>query len=285
MFGVAHLFFVRSEYPRAVSAQTGLSTHDEWRRTGFAMGASAVLYSLTPLIVHLTAKNINPFYYNSIYLVAHSTFILGVLLIAKRYWVRESIPSAAPSLSSLSLWGSYFHRSDPADGLTNAAVTIRTMSLRRPVTWLKSPLFWLFFSNFQYAFFAWSSQLVETAIASTIYELWPAIVVYGLVRHHRTDKLHRTAPNDSTMHRKRATAEQKTLTLLASVGLVLMLGSQAGESLSSPLDLLSLDGTIGILLAIVACILGALNVLSSLALGEIVYYRVVDGSVVGPRGG
>ena len=251
------------------------------KTAGGAIFLAALLYSLTPAIIHYTAQGSNPFYFNAIYLVAHSLVLLVVLVVGKIRWIDGTSPTPITYKSLFRLMLLYFRRERRSDKQQETAVTIDSAKLKQPLSLLKSPLVWLFLSNFQYAFFAWSTQYVETAIASTIYELWPAIVVYGLMRHAHTDKLYRTRPDPSIAAELSRSTERKVLTVFASIGLIFMLGSQHDGSIKSPLELLTFESLLGILLAIIACTLGVLNVLSSLSLGQILFYYVVDGSATG----
>ena len=68
------------------------------------------------------------------------------------------------------------------------------------------------------------------------------------------------------------------LTALAAVGLLFMLGSQAGESISSPGHLFRYESLIGMIFALISGLLAAIGPLGSLILGEAAYYRLVEES-------
>ena len=134
---------------------------------------------------------------------------------------------------------------------------------------------WIIVASLQFAFFAWAAQYTATAIVAMIFELWPAVVVFGLARHELTDRLYRD-PLKIDPHKRKPLTEQMILTALSAIGLLFMLGSQAGDAISSILDLFSYNGTIGMTLALIAAVVGSLDVLGSLALGEASFYRLVD---------
>ena len=237
-----------------------------------------------PLLIHKTAPDNNPFYFNFVYIFVHSLLLVGLLILARRFLIGDVLPESAPRLSDLRLWGSHFVRRKPKKNEENPVIEIRTLEFCHPACWVKAPIIWIFISSFEFAFFAWATNFTETAIVSTIYELWPAIVVYWLIRLARRDHLYRNPGTKMVATDLRASREQMILTALAGVGLVFMLGSQTGNTLPSPLGLFEYRNTLGICLAVVAAILSALSVIGSLYLAEVVFYRVFDEPTGGPRG-
>ena len=245
-----------------------------------AILASAVSYSLAPVVVHTTAADSNPFYFNSFFIVVHLSIFGVFLVLTKRVFVGDSITEDAPKLSDIKLWTSYL-RISKSRGAEQCSISYPGAANHKGVTsWLRLPLVWSFLSGFTFVPFVLASQLVETAIASTVTELWPAFLVYGLVLQERKDRLYRNPTRSINVSKARASNEQVILTILAGLGLSFMLISQTGDNLSSPLDLLTLKATMGIVLALGAAVLAALGALGGLQLGTVVFYRLIDESTL-----
>ena len=147
------------------------------------------------------------------------------------------------------------------------------------------PIVWALISSLHYGFLAWAATILETAIATTIFELWPVFLVYALARHEDSDRLFRGAPASVGHTRRAISKEGMALTALAGSGLVLMLGSQAGGQIRSVADLVSYKVAAGMVIAVVASLLGALSVLSNLAYGKVLYYALVPAGGTQPPGG
>lgn len=285
---------------------------------------SALLFSTGPLLVHLTAKDINPFNFNALVLVARAAILLLFLKWVKRRYLdeffsmrpqstgesakttashteNESINQGrTPKLSSLKLHLSYFDRirtkdttsnetKDTGSNPTKVTVTISSAKLREPRHLLKVPLLWIIVSQFQFGFLAWATQYVETAIASTIYELWPAFVVFGLARHNIIDQEYRETNNqarstdlnppqssNSELVPRGVTREHKALTMLAVIGLVFLLLSQREIGATSLSSLLNVREVVGMVLALVSAFMAFLTVQGTFAYGKVLLYRLVD---------
>lgn len=253
-------------------------------RAALAILVSSGLFSSMPLLIHKTAPDNNPFYFNFVYILVHSLFLVGLLMLARNFLLRDALPDGAPRLNDPRLWGTHFITRKPTEKGKNPSVEIQAFDSSNPVCWIRAPLVWIFISSFEFAFFAWATNFTETAIVSTIYELWPAIVVYWLIRLGRRDHLYRNPDSKPAATDSKASREQIMLTALAGVGLVFMLGSQTGGTLSSPLDLFAYRNTLGIGLSVIAAVLSALSVIGSLYLAEVVFYRVLDEQTGGSRG-
>ena len=129
-----------------------------------------------------------------------------------------------------------------------------------------------------YAFFVWSTKFIETAVTSTIYEMWPALTVYGLARYRQSDNRGESQSGQSQTDSYSITTEQKILVMFATVGLLFMLGSQTADDVSFfEIDdlffaITSSESIIGIGFALLAAILGAAHVVGSIAYGDTLYH-------------
>ena len=236
---------------------------------------SAVLFAVAPALIHSTAIDSNPFHFNLVYIVSLAIFLILVLLATKKHYFDGSDHTISLRGKGLSLWLSYLQLSKSNSDKKSRRVVLVSPQLNQPAIWMKSPLMVMLISSVNFGIFAWAAHLVETAVVSTIYELWPAFVVYGILRHNRKDQLYRNPEDGDKVKESKASGEQIVLTALAALGLLFMLGSQI-DAISSPLDLFTFNSTIGMIMALIASALGALSVLSSFQLGEAVFYRLVD---------
>ena len=161
-----------------------------------------------PLLIHKTAPDNNPFYFNFVYILVHSLLLAALLLLARGYLITDCLPNGAPRLTDPRLWGSYFAKEKTTTKGANPSIRIATLDPWSPVSWMKAPITWIFVSSFEFAFFAWATNFTETAVVSTIYELWPAIVVYWLIRL-KTDRSLLSKPKGSVGH-DRSESNQRT---------------------------------------------------------------------------
>ena len=129
----------------------------------------------------------------------------------------------------------------------------------RPTRW---PLIIATVGGLDYGFFAWSTEFVDTAIVSTVYELWPVVLIYLLIRDHRQSQ-NRQSQNKTT---KAISTEQLLLSLLAIVGLMLMLASQSDDTILRSFD--SPRTAVGIILALISAVLGAFSTFGGLLYGK-----------------
>jgi hypothetical protein len=141
---------------------------------------------------------------------------------------------------------------------------------------LKLPIVWAFISSLHYGLLTWAATILETAIATTIFELWPVFLVYTLARHNDTDRRFRGAPLVIGHTSGAISRERMVLIALAGIGLAGMLGSQAGGQIRSAADLVSREAVAGMAIALAASLLAALSVQSNLAYGKTLYYALVD---------
>ena len=171
----------------------------------------------------------------------------------------------------------YLSLSD-ADGKESRRV-VSVISPRKRSDYLKVPLLWALLAGLDTGFLTWSTAFVETAVATTVFELWPVFLVYGLARHTARDQQYREPSSPSSHSHSRVPREQLVLTLLAAVGLLFMLGSQVTHEISSPLSLLSFRSLVGLLLALIAGVLACLSSVGSLVYGVVLYYKLTEGEM------
>ena len=243
-------------------------------RAALAVGASAFLYSSAPPLVHLTAEDTGPFLFN-VFVVVSQIAVLGLFLIlTKKRFVDDFLGSAHDTnkrLRDIAFHISYLDRSR-----TNNAIEIRQLRPSNLMTWLKTPLVWIIVSANVFGVFVWSTRFVETGIASIVYELSPVFIVYCLARLHYSDAQFRGRSDISDSGNRGVPREYMWLILFAVVGLVFMLGSQTGDSVSSPLDIFRFSALIGISLALIASLLVVLTVVGTFAYGRLMYYRITE---------
>ena len=247
-----------------------------------AILGSAASWALAPLIIHFTAREANPFLFN---FIAHTTmsltFVLLVLLTKNRLLMRhlshnqrETDEKPGFRLFDRTMYFLRFKMTAPADSEDKLSVSLVTESHPRPADWLKFPILWAVLSSLQVGFLAWSTQYVETAISAVIYELWPIFTVYGLSYHEFVDARFRDKETLTAKRTHLLSADQLILPALAAIGLLFMLGSQAGDTITGVSDLFSLDALAGILLALTSSILAGLSLVASLVYGKALYYRI-----------
>ena len=203
---------------------------------------AAVLFSIGPLIVHLTARDSNRFYYTALSLLLQFIVLASFLAAFRRRFLYRFLP-----------YGSF--------GLKRTALC-RAGRL---------PLVLIVIGGFDYVLFIWSTKFVATAVTTTFYELWPAFLIFGLVVYRPVHE--REFTRQVTGKYRRITLEKIMLILFASVGLIFMLGSQT-------VDDASLSGVgpyksiLGILLALLASIIVTTNAVGSIVYGKILYYHL-----------
>ena len=203
---------------------------------------AAFLFSFTPVLVHLTARDSNQFYYNTIILLPQFIpFALFLFFTKHRFLDRH--------LHSNFQFNSMFTKDK------------------------KLMLIVMVVGVLDYAFFVWSTKFIETAVTSTIYEMWPALTVYGLARYRQSDDRRKSQSVQSQTDSYSITTEQKFLVMFATVGLLFMLGSQTTDDVPF-FEIPSSESTIGIGFALLAAILGAAHVVGSIAYGETLYHEL-----------
>lgn len=242
------------------------------------------LYASVPPILHLAASDTNPFYFNFTITIMQVSIPGLFLLYSKDSYVNRRLSTTQRrNLKRPRVHFTYFRRTSGPTG-NKKAVVLKESGINDVLGWARMPIVWALISSLHYGFLAWSATILETAIATTIFELWPVFLVYALARHEDSDRLFRRAPASAGHSRRAISKEGMVLTALAGSGLALMLGSQAGGHIRSVADLVSYKAAAGMIIAVVASLLAALSVLSNLAYGKVLYYALVPAGGTQPPG-
>ena len=243
------------------------------------------LYASVPPILHLAASDTNPFYFNFMITIMQVSIPGLFLLYSKDSYVNRHLSTGQRrSLKRPGVHFTYFRRTSGATG-SRKSVVLKESGHKDVLGWARMPIVWALISSLHYGFLAWAATILETAIATTIFELWPVFLVYALARHEDSDRLFRGAPASVGYSRRAISKEGMLLTALAGSGLALMLGSQAGGQIRSVADLVSYKVAGGMIIAVVASLLAALSVLSNLAYGKVLYYALMPAGGTQPPGG
>ena len=236
---------------------------------------ATLLYASVPPLIHVTASDINPFYFNFLITIMQVAIPSIFLLYSKNSYVNERLSSSQrrqllkPGIHCIHL--QRLRRTTEY----KSTVVLKQSDLSNVLSWTKLPIAWALISSLHYGFLAWSATIIETAIATTIFELWPVFPVYTLARHEGSDRQFRRVRAAIGHARRAISIERMILTALAGLGMAFMLGSQAGGQVRSVVDLVSYKAVVGMVIALVAALLAALSVLSNLAYGKILYYVLV----------
>ena len=205
--------------------------------------SSALIWSTAPLLVHLMAQGVNPFAFNTLYQLIN--IILSVtFLVATKHHVFKS--SAHPRLGYNVVLREAF--ASPA----------------------RSLLVWIIVGSFNYALFIWSTAFLETAVSAIIFELWPIVLVWRMT----TTTL--VKGRQLQGWRTHVTKKHWYLSLLAGVGLIVVLSSQQWDSLAGLA--FSRDTLLGASLACLAAIGTALYIDASLQYGKVLYHTLREKS-------
>lgn len=234
------------------------------------------MYASVPPILHLTASDSNPFYFNFLVTIAQITIVSLFLLYSKSTYVNERLNAdQRKHLLKPSLHCTYVQRIRHTAKDGDSTVVLKQFEYKNALGSIRLPIAWALVSSLHYGFLAWAVTILETAIATTIFELWPVFLVYTLARHEDNDKLLRGVVASVGEARRSLSKERVILTAIAGFGLVFMLGSQAGGGIYSISGLVSYEAVIGMVIVLVAAFLAALSVLSNLAYGKVLYYAIV----------
>lgn len=233
------------------------------------------LYASVPPILHLAASDTNPFYFNFMITIMQVSVPGVFLLYSKDSYVNRYLSTPQRrALRRPRVHFTHFRRTSGTTG-NRKAVVLKEPGRNDVLGWARMPIIWALISSLHYGCLAWSATILETAIATTIFELWPVFLVYALARHEDSDRLFRGGLTSIGHARRAISKEGMVLTALAGSGLALMLGSQAGGQIRSVVDLVSYKVAAGMVIAVVASLLAALSVLSNLAYGKVLYYALV----------
>ena len=243
---------------------------------------ATLLYASVPPLLHVTASDTNPFYFNFLITIMQVAIPSLFLLYSRNTYVNQRLSSGQrrqllkPGIHCMHL--QRLHRTTEY----NSTVVLKKSDLSSVLSWIKLPIVWALISSLHYGFLAWSATILETAIATTIFELWPVFLVFALARHEYSDRQFRRVRAAIGHARRAISKERMILTALAGLGLAFMLGSQAGGQVRSVVDSVSYKAAVGMVIALVAALLAALSVLSNLAYGKILYYVLVATPVTKP---
>ena len=245
------------------------ASNDRSGRAALAVGVSALFYSLAPVMIHLAAEDTAPFLFNMIIVVGQLA-VMGIFLRCARDHIFEPEHSTRIGVRDI------FHYSYLERNRSNKSVKMWSADLKRPMTWIKTPLLWMVISTLEFGFFVWATKFVETGIAGIVWELWPVFVVYGLARFDGMYARYHNQTGTSVTRDRNVPREHIVLVAFAVAGLIFMLGSQTADNVSSPLDIFGLTALLGIALALVSSVLGAVSFVGTYAYGKIMYSRLQE---------
>ena len=232
----------------------------------------AVLYSFAPLIFDLTAKDSNPFYYNAVVRGVQAILMLAWLAYMYRP-VSEAVNTSSDDLNGPQPPRGIFGTSTTISDYISSPLDIIRMRgqngdpqlPRTLVHWIKTPFVWVVVANFTYLFFVWSTTIVSAAVSSTVYELYPIAMIALFGYFARVDKDEQAADDN------RLTRERIFYIAISPIGLAIVILGQTDGARDSIGDYLS-DGLFGIILALIAAILGALSPVASIRFGRRLYF-------------
>ena len=171
-----------------------------WLSPTRAVWGVVATHACIPATVELTAGDSDPFLYNALVKAAQLPVVAVVLAV-----------TAAACFAGGGL--------APRDVLGS----VSTYTLRwgnSPCVWWRGvwrmPLVWLSICLFDYALFAWSTGLVDTAVSTALMQTWPATFIVLLVRFHPGERRRTIGPAGWVA------------ALVGAVGVVMVLAAQGG---------------------------------------------------------
>ena len=238
-----------------------MAEHEEQRmdskaRAFWFLFLGVFFWSLMPLTVAVSGAGDRPFLFAAIFSLFSAVGLILYLVLFKRDYLhiglgeqfqqqikpKSTNPKSANSASVNGVTAS-------GEGVTDGANTDENMSF-----WDKKVLWLTFIGRFEVLLFAWSTQFVDTAVATIIYELWVIWFVFFRSRSVNRDS------------GKQKIASQSWIYLaLAAVGLIFVNIAQNGTISSLAYQ--------GLALAFAASILAALQIERPLRYGEIAAER------------
>lgn len=222
---------------------------------------AAVAYAFIPLTIELTGHDSNPFYYNTVAKIAQVPIALLFLYSTANRYLPEGHANLRTLLSDRTSYLIALR-----DGRPFVASSPRDM--------FRMPLFWIAIGFFDYALFAWSTTHVDTAIASTIFELWPVLFVIFLVRLQDPiqDGPRQTGAGARlTGYFRAVTLYQWTLIALAPIGLYFVFISRSGAFNFRSSDNFG-AGSIGILLALIGAVFASIPPAMTIKYGRLLQH-------------
>ena len=178
------------------------------KRAAGYVGVAVLSYSIVPLLVDMTAADINPLFFRSAMLLGESALLFVFL---KRSYPRffNKQEGAWHVRYFLLYW----------DTQQDIARPVRPNSLG---TWLRTPMVWAVIGSFGISAFVWAITNVDATVAVALFNFWPLVSIGLLVRLDRKlksgeQRLHTISP------------EQMILLGFAFVGVVFVIYSQTGS--------------------------------------------------------
>lgn len=249
-------------------------------RPWLVMGLAALCSSATPPIIEWTSPTGDPFLLNSVVYVVQLCWVAVFMWSVRGRWLRLDSKDARRKLPRELLSPStHFAYRPPVkeSDSTQSLCAYRTAAASRPATWMRLPVLWALIASLPWALLIWATRFVETAVATTIFQLWPVVTVYGLARYN--------SYSDAWARRERRssgqTREHIVLSALAGIGIVFVMGGQAGIDPTAALGGLWSPGAIfGLMLSAAASTLLGLSLVTTIAYGNTIYCRVFAGGRV-----
>ena len=127
-----------------------------------------------------------------------------------------------------------------------------------------------------YGLFAWAVKFADTAIVSTVMELWPVVLTCLLTRAQNRAAVSDTSQpggrvSATSGHAPLTGAEQAVIGLLAVVALIFLLASQQDAPFWSVFGSVTLQDTYGIGIALAAAVLAGAGVAATFAYGNTMF--------------
>lgn len=237
---------------------------------GSQVGVAALLFSAVPITIHLMVENVNPFIFNAAqWLGLCIAFSLHLTLGVKSAFgkdasvqsvLRGTLPELRGarnaklirSLSGITFESKHTHmRRAPLDGDGKRAIA----------RLLRMPMVWMVVAHTNYAFFVWSTAYIDIAVSTTIYELWPLVMVLALARY------------DDSMVRARERGisnQQRALMVVAFIGLAFVILGQSDASWEA-ISIFGFEGLFGLVLALMAACLSGLYPVSNMIYADLLF--------------
>ena len=186
----------------------------------------------------------------------------GSLLMATGTWLGST---AVARLGFVGVVGAKYFRPNQNQDTAGSRLRRCGQVIHRGVSWIgvclktvpRAALVIMFFTTFQWAFFAWSARLVEVAVTTIIYEFWPVLFLLG--------RRFVVAKTDRAVSTKRQVPlSDLFLAVVAGVGLAFVIFSEQGDTTSSYAG----SPLAGIGLAFIALSLTGVGAVTNITVGE-----------------
>ena len=207
-------------------------------------------WSLMPLTVAVSGAGDRPFLFAAIFGLFSAVGLILYLVIFKRDTFKRDDLHIGLREEFLRQLRPKSHNSDSDQDSTNQNISTEAHSDKKMSFWDDKILWLIFLGRFEVLLFAWSTQFIDTSVATIIYELW---VIWFVFFRSKSVK------RESKGHR---IASQSWIYLsLAVVGLIFVNIAQNGSISNFAFQ--------GFALALVASVLAALQIERPLRYGEI----------------